>query len=90
MKEIYCKIYGNVQNVTYKQLTLTKAAEIGVTGIIENSDEGTVEITAQGEENSLKLFLESISVGVEGSEVESLNVQWGPMNEPMQGFHIIS
>ncbi|MDQ3076632.1 MAG: acylphosphatase [bacterium] len=90
MKEIYCKIYGNVQNVTYKQLILTKAKEIGVTGTIENSDEGTVEIVAQGEENNLKLFLESISVGVEGAEVESLNVQWGPMNELMQGFHIIS
>lgn len=89
MKEIYCKIYGNVQNVTFRQFAQKKAFDFKVNGTVQNSDDGSVEVVAQGREEDLRFFLEAISVGPEEAEVESLNVQWGPAQEPMNGFQIL-
>ena len=90
MKEIYCKIYGNVQNVAYRQFAQKKAFDYKVNGTVQNVDEGSVEIIAQGREEDLKLFLEAISAGPEDAEVESLSVMWGPAQESMNGFQILT
>ncbi len=88
MKEIYCKIYGNVQGVTFRQFAKIRAGECLVTGYAKNLDDGTVEIVAQGQEENLKQFLASVSAGPEEAEVESLNVMWGPVEVPMKEFEI--
>ncbi len=89
MKELYCKIEGEVQGVTYRQFVQEKAFEYKVTGTVQNMDDGSVEVVAQGDDPILKQFLESISAGPEEAQVESLSVQWGPVEIPMTGFEIL-
>jgi acylphosphatase len=85
-KEILCTIYGDVQGVSFRQFAKEKADNLGVFGYAKNMPDGTVEVVAQGEENTLKTFLESVSAGPENAQVESLNVMWGKAEEPYTKF----
>ena len=85
-KEVYCVIHGNVQGVSFRHFAKEKADSLGVLGYAKNMDDGTVEVVAQGEENVLKTFLESISAGPENAQVESMNVMWGKVEEEYTQF----
>jgi acylphosphatase len=87
-KEVYIKVYGEVQGVFYRAFAQEKAHEFKVTGSAKNCDDGSVEVIAQGDEAQLKQFLESISAGPENAQVESLEVEWGKIVEPIAGFLI--
>ena len=87
-KELLAIVYGNVQGVFYRRFVQVKAQELGLVGSATNLEDGTVEVVAQGTDADLKVFLEKISAGPEEAEVESINVQWGPVVEPMVDFRI--
>ena len=88
MKEILCQVHGNVQGVFFRQFISEKAREFEGSGTAENLPDGSVEVVAQGKEPNLRAFLEFVYSGSEGAEVESVNVQWGPATEKMEGFKI--
>ena len=85
-KEVYCIVHGDVQGVSFRQFAKEKADNLGVFGYAKNLEDGTVEVVAQGEENNVKSFLESISAGPEDAQVESLNVMWGKVEEDYTKF----
>jgi acylphosphatase len=91
MKELLAIVYGNVQGVFYRRYIQVKAQELGLTGTAKNLEDGTVEIVAQGKEEDLKKLVEYIYTGTEDAEVESANVQWGPIGEEgaMADFQIL-
>ncbi len=89
MKEILCKVSGNVQGVFFRQFLAEKARQFEIVGTAENLPDGTVEVVAQGKELNLRAFLDFVYSGSEGAEVESVNVQWGPATEKMEGFKIL-
>jgi acylphosphatase len=89
MREILCIVYGNVQGVFYRRFIQTKAQELGITGTAANLDDGTVEIVAQGPEKDLRTLLESIYAGTDEAEVESANVEWGPVTDKVPDFTIL-
>jgi acylphosphatase len=80
-KEILAKVYGNVQGVFFRNFARDQAQTLSITGYAKNLEDGTVEVVAQGEEENLKKFLGAISAGPENAQVESINVQWGPLPE---------
>jgi len=88
-KEIYCTIEGEVQGVFYRAFAKEKADNLGVFGYAKNTDDGKVEVVAQGEEETLKTFLESIGAGPENAQVDSLSIMWGKIEEPYTQFDIL-
>ena len=88
MKEILCIVYGNVQGVFFRRYIQIKAQELGLTGTASNLEDGTVEIVVQGKESDLRMFLDLIYTGPEEAEVESANVQWGPVTDKLADFSI--
>ena len=88
-KEVLCIFHGNVQGVFFRQFAKEKADLFAVTGYVKNLDDGKVELVAQGDENVVKNFLESISAGPENGEVESMNVSWGKPTEEFTQFDIL-
>ena len=88
-KEVYCTVHGDVQGVFYRKFAKEKADSLGVLGYAKNMEDGTVEVVGQGEESTLKTFLESISAGPENAQVESLNVMWGKIEEEYTQFDIL-
>jgi acylphosphatase len=89
MKELLAIAYGNVQGVFYRRFIQVKAQELGITGTATNLEDGSVEIVAQGKEEDVRKLLDSIYSGTEEAEVESVNVQWGPVTEKMADFSIL-
>ncbi|HQV00232.1 MAG: acylphosphatase [Bacteroidia bacterium] len=46
-------VTGQVQQVFYRKYTVAKALELGITGYVENRNDGSVHIVANGNADSL-------------------------------------
>src|ERR1700759_4587304 len=57
IKEIEVKVTGRVQLVMFRDFTTRKARRLGLVGMVQNMDDGSVRIVAQGEEGALKYIL---------------------------------
>jgi acylphosphatase len=62
-KRVGLKIYGKVQGVFFRDSSQRKAKELDLSGWIKNEPDGTVRITAEGEEKDLKELIEWCRAG---------------------------
>ena len=75
-EEIRCIISGRVQMVMYRDFAQRKARSIGIVGTVENLDDGTVEVIAQGTPDELKQYIEKLNEGSILSKVQDVAVEW--------------
>ena len=75
--EIQCVITGKVQGVGFRDYAQNAAAELALTGYIKNNPDGSVSVVAQGEPESLRLFVEHLHEGSVLAVVEGVGVEWG-------------
>ena len=85
-KQLYIQVYGKVQGVFFRSQAAKRAQELGLKGWIRNSDDGTVEIVAQGEDSALTVFSEWCRVGPPGSDVERTHWKWSDQQGEFKGF----
>ncbi len=71
-------ISGKVQGVFFRQGTLLKARELGLTGWAKNLPNGDVEIMACGERDPIMLLTEWLWEGPKAAEVS--NVIWNEID----------
>jgi len=57
------KVTGRVQGVGYRYFAAKKANEMGITGWVKNSVDGSVIIVAQGIEEEIKTFTDYLYIG---------------------------
>ncbi|MBT3538832.1 acylphosphatase [Candidatus Parcubacteria bacterium] len=72
MKRLTLKIYGDVQNVFFRQNVFDVAKELNLTGWVRNDKDGCVSVVAEGEENKLNELLDYCSEGPKMSMVEDV------------------
>ena len=79
---------GRVQGVYYRKSTLQQALKIGITGFVQNLNNGDVLIVARGTSDQLNAFMEWCNTGPENAIVESLTHE--PLNnqEDFASFEI--
>ncbi len=70
----------------FRAHTKGEANKLGVFGYAKNKDNGDVEIFAQGEEKSLKAFIEWCKKGSPSSKVEQVEYKWIPLGEVKTSF----
>lgn len=75
MKTLRIVIKGKVQGIFFRANTKKAADKLSITGYVKNLSNGDVEILAQGEEKSLKKFLEFCKKGPENAKVESIETK---------------
>jgi acylphosphatase len=80
-------VFGRVQGVGYRYFVLRQAAALGVSGFARNPADGSVEVVAEGSEDTLARFAERLREGpsfasVSGMEREAIS----PRGD--SGFHI--
>ena len=68
-------ISGKVQGVWYRQSTLNKAHEVGVTGTVKNLDDGRVEAEIQGSEAQVQSMINWCHTGPEHARVDHIDVE---------------
>lgn len=77
MREFNVTIHGKVQGVGFRAKTKQRADEIGgIYGYVKNSEDGTVEVTAQGEEEKLQELLSYLKDGPMFAEVTDIDIAW--------------
>jgi acylphosphatase len=75
MKTIKIRITGEVQGVFYRKSVKERATSLGITGTVENRDDGGVELVATGEKNQLDQLVEWCRHGPPKARVENLTVE---------------
>ena len=88
MPAIRASISGRVQGVGYRFTARRMAAQLGVTGWARNAADGSVEVLAQGSEESLTEFRRFLERGPAGAVVRSVDVTDAEVDETLSGFHI--
>jgi acylphosphatase len=69
-----CVVAGRVQGVFYRATCARRAQELAVRGYARNLDDGTVEVLACGEEESVATFVSWLWTGSSASRVTSVDV----------------
>lgn len=88
MVEIYCIVKGSVQGVAYRTYVQDAATELELFGWVKNLPDGTVEVVAQGQPDTLKDFVEYLNEGSLMAKVESVSIDWQSVKKPLAEFSI--
>ncbi|MBI2047927.1 MAG: acylphosphatase [Parcubacteria group bacterium] len=89
LKEIRCKITGKVQMVMYRDFVQRKARGLNISGTVENREDRSVEVVAQGMEENLQKLIEYLHKGPFLARVARVDVEWREPQENFSGFKII-
>ncbi|HEX7279983.1 MAG TPA: acylphosphatase [Solirubrobacterales bacterium] len=66
---------GKVQGVFFRDTTMRKALELGVSGWVRNARDGTVVVHAEGPEAAVGALLEFLAEGPPGARVDGVEVE---------------
>jgi len=88
MKEIECIVTGRVQLVLYRDFAQRRAWKHDLAGFVKNLPDGSVQVIAQGDEETLKQYVEELKQGSMLSRVENVSVSWRESTKDYDGFSI--
>jgi len=88
VERLHIIVEGHVQGVGFRYFVDGLAHEMNITGWVRNLENGDVEITAEGEKNSLEHLLTLVSQGPTGSSVVSVIHEWLPADNTFYQFSI--
>lgn len=76
LTSVHLIVRGLVQGVWFRAGTREQALKLGLCGWAKNCPDGTVEIHAEGEKESLGKLIEWCRTGPSAAEVSSLDIEW--------------
>ncbi len=72
LRRLNARVYGKVQKVGFRNFVKVHAVRLGLKGYAKNLPDGTVEVVAEGYEESLSSLLEYLRSGPPASVVEKV------------------
>ncbi len=81
-------VAGRVQGVGFRYSTHRIAAGMGIAGWVRNRLDGTVEVWAQGPDDSITEFAHFIESGPRGARVSSVMINEVEPDPTLRGFEI--
>ena len=88
IKQLQIRVQGKVQGVGFRSFSEYQARKLGLVGQVQNQEDGSVSLVAEGEEATLKTFLEWASHGPDGARVDTMNSQWSDATGTYLSFSI--
>lgn len=89
-KEIDCIVRGKVQEVGYRIFAKKQADTLGLVGFVQNEEDGTVNVVAQGSQENLEKLVEHLRKGPYFSRVDEVLVEWSDiLQDGLTEFEII-
>lgn len=88
MKTIQIIVKGKVQGVFFRQSAKEKAIELGLTGTVQNTSDGHVQITVTGDLKPLTIFTSWCRVGPPRAIVTKVMKEEVPL-QPFANFSVI-
>ena len=87
-KRIEYRITGRVQTVLYRDFAQRSAKSLDIVGTVENLEDGSVFVIAEGEEEKLKKLLELLHKGPTFAKVDEIIVEWLKPTGEFSDFNI--
>ncbi len=81
-------VSGTVQGVGFRWFTTRQAQSYGVTGWVRNNEDGSVSVVAEGDEGSLKSFIEDLRRGPSSANVRDVNINWQEADGQFTRFNV--
>lgn len=88
MKRITISVYGRVQGVFFRHTARARAEKLGLAGWVRNESDGSVRMTAEGQEPALERFLAWCRRGPPLARVERIEPEWQEATGEFTGFKI--
>ena len=85
---VHLMISGRVQGVCFRHYCVQVARQYGVHGWVKNSDDGYVEVTAEGEEKSVEPFVRWCRHGPPGASVLACRKSYAPPTGEFDAFEV--
>lgn len=89
MKRVEGVVTGRVQAVMFRDFAERKARSLGILGTVQNKDDGSVFIVAEGEEEKLLKYIELLKKGSIFSKVENISIEWLSATAEFKDFRIL-
>jgi acylphosphatase len=80
-------VSGRVQAVAYRSNTHDTAREVGVSGWVQNLDDGRVEAVFEGDDKNVERLVKWCHTGSPAADVESVEAEYGDP-EGLSGFEV--
>ncbi len=88
MVRVNLKIYGEVQGVFFRRSAKLEAENLEIVGWVKNSDDGSVEIMAQGPRDKIKKFIAWCKKGPPFAKVKEVEAEVQKGTEDFKDFSI--
>lgn len=88
MKQLNLLVKGRVQGVFFRASTQREAKRLGLTGWVKNRPDGSVELLAEGEEDSLRDLQMWAERGPGAARVDDVLVRWRSYTGDYSDFRI--
>lgn len=89
-KSVKLKISGYVQGVGYRYFCVRQAEVYNIRGYARNMSDDSVEVEAEGEEESLKAFIRQLERGPAHADVEKVDAEWHTATGKFSDFYVLS
>lgn len=81
-------VRGLVQGVNFRWFAQRRANALGLGGFVRNLPDGSVQVVAEGDRETIELLLQSLREGPSHASVESVDTAWGTPNGEFHRFEI--
>ncbi len=90
VRRIVARATGRVQGVGYRAFAADEAVRLLITGSARNLDDGvTVEVIGEGDEPTLRTFVERLREGPALARVDGVRFRWEDATGEFPGFEAI-
>ena len=81
-------IHGRVQGVYYRASAHRQARTLGLRGYVENLDDGSVGVVAEGEESAIEKFIAWCRIGPPSARVSRIDITRTPPTGEFTDFEV--
>jgi len=82
-------VIGSVQGIGFRYFVKSNARRLKLTGWVKNTDDGGVEVLAQGSKETIEKLVKFCEKGPFLAEVKSVSVEWGNGEEQLDDFKVL-
>lgn len=87
-KRIHLSVRGRVQGVYFREFVRDRARQLGLTGWVHNSADGSVEVVAEGDIRRLEQLVVLCKNGPPSAHVQDLTVEWQDASGEFPSFSV--
>jgi len=87
---LHANVYGRVQGVGFRAFVVETGVILGAAGWARNKWDGSVEVVAESDRQTLERLLAALHSGPRMAMVTRVDVEWQPASGEFNYFHVRS